>query len=186
MVKIDDGKGGGKQMSVSSTQRGNVSAKTANRIFYSSRDDGLAFAAIYDDVAAAAGEYVAYLKNSSSTKNLFIKDVSFGGVESIKWRIWVVSGTAAAGEEVTPTELNLSKSIPAEALAMAGNTAITGLTNIEQIGTHRTAAMQDGLAMRHSSTILGPNDAIAVEYETGTAGLCEIEVHFWYEEIGSS
>ena len=72
------------------------------------------------------------------------------------------------------------------AIAMAGNVPITGLDVIDQIGTHRVAANTDALAQKHSSTILGPGDAIAIEYDTGVAGLCEAEIHFWYEGLADS
>jgi len=184
-MKIEDGKGKSGDMSVSSTQRGNVSAKTAPRIMYSSRDDGLGFTAVYDGITAAAGDYVAYLKNSSSTRNLFVSDVSAGGVENIKWKLWVVTGTAAAGETVTPTGLNLSKSIPAEAAAMAGNTTITGLTPGAQLASGRSGANSGAEVHFHDSLILGPNNAIVVEYDTGTAGICELVIHFHYEDLGA-
>lgn len=185
-MKIQDGKGKNGDASVSSVQRLNVSAKIAERMMYASRDFGLAYTAVYDGITAAAGDYVAYIGNVSSTHNLFIKDISFGGVNDIKWKIWSVTGTAAAGESVTPAPMNRSRNIPAESITMAGNTPITGLTTVAQLGTHRTSSNRDGKAMTHSSTILGPGDAIVVEYYTGTSGLCELEVHFHFEEIGAA
>lgn len=182
MVMIEDPQEA-RRATVSTTNRLNVSAKAANRMFYASRDRGRAYTAIYDDIAAAAGEYIAYLKNTADDKNLFIKDVIFGGAENIKFKIFHVAGVAASGEVIVPTSMNLSKNIPAEAEAMAGNIAITGLTAIDQIGTHRVAANTDSLAQRHSSTILGPGDAVAIEFDAGTAGLCEAEIHFWYEML---
>lgn len=182
-MKIEDGQGKNGDMSVSSTQRGNVSSRTAPRTFYASRDDGLAFVAIYDGITAAAGEYVAYLKNTSTTRNLFIDDMLAGGVENIKWKLFSCSGDAAAGETVTATEFNLSKSIPAEAIAMAGNTAITGLTTLAQLSTGRTPANGGAQRSFESALILGPSDAVVLEYDTGSSGLCEAEFHFHYENL---
>jgi hypothetical protein len=34
--------------------------------------------------------------------------------------------------------------------------------------------------------ILGPGKAIAVEYDTGTTGICEIDLFFHYEDLGFS
>ena len=185
-MRIEDGKGKNGDMSVSSTQRGNVSAKTAPRMFYASRDDGLAYNAVFDGITSAAGEYTAYLKNISTTRNMFVSEIEFHSVEAVKWKIWSVTGTAAAGEVVTPTELNLSKSIPAEATAMAGNTAITGLTTIAQLGSHRSEALSDSGMNFQGSLILGPSDAIAIEYDTGTSGICSHDMFFWFETIGAS
>jgi len=186
MATIEDGKGKNGKASVSSVQRLNVSSKTAPRMFYASRDFGLAYNAVYDNITSAAGEYTAYLKNTSSTRNMFINHIEFHSAESVKWKIWHVSGTAASGETVTPTETNLSKNIPAEAIAMAGDTAITGLTNIAQVGTHRSEAFGDSEMDWSGALILGPGDAIAVEYDTGTSGLCSHDIFFWYEGLGDS
>jgi len=186
MALIEDGKGSGKKMSVSTTQRGNVSAKTAPRMYYASRDVGLAYNAVYDPMTMAAGEYSAYVKNSSSTRNLFISEIEFHSVENVKWKIWSVSGTAAAGTTVTPTELNLSKGIAAEAVCMHGDTAITGLTTIAQVGSHRSQALSDSGMNFQGSLILGPGDAIAIEYDTGTGGICSHDIFFWFEDLGAS
>lgn len=186
MAFIEDGKGSGRKASVSSVQRLNVSAKTAPRYFYASRDFGLAYNAVYDGITAAANDYTAYLKNTSSTRNLFINHIEFHSVEAVKWKIWTVTGTAAAGEAVTPTPFNVSKSITAEATAMAGDTAITGLTTVAQIGSHRTEATSEAGMHFEGALILGPGDAVAVEYDTGTTGICSHDIFFWFEDIGAS
>ena len=134
-------------------------------------------------MTGAAGDYVAYLKNDSSTRNLFISDMTAGGVENIKWKLFSVTGTAASGEEVIPTGLNLSKSIPAEAIAMAGDTAITGLTEGAKLATGRSVANSGAEQTFHNALILGPGDAAALEYDTGITGLCEVSIHFHYEGL---
>ena len=184
-MKIEDGKGKNGDCSVSSVQRLNVSAKTAPRQMYAARDFGLAFSAVYI-FTAAAGEKVAYLKNTSTTRNLFIAEMGFGGVNSILWKLWFVSGTAAAGETVTPTPQNKSKNIPAEAIAMAGDTAITGLTDISLVSIRRSPAASSIDDLYGGSIILGPGDAIAIEYDTGTSGIGEIDIHFHYEDLSAS
>lgn len=186
MATIEDGKGKNGKASVSSVQRLNVSAKTAPRMFYASRDFGSAYNAVYDPMTVVSGDYSAYLKNTSSTHNLFISEIEFHSVESTKWKIWRVTGTAASGATVTPTELNLSKSIPAPATAMSGDTNITGLTTVAQIGSHRNTALGDSGMNFQGSLILGPGDAIAIEMDTGTSGIVSHDLFFWMEEIGAS
>jgi hypothetical protein len=186
MATIDDGKGKNGKASVSVVQRLNVSAKTAPRYFYQSRDFGLAFNAVYDNLTVAAGEYSMYLRNDSTTRNLFIGHIEFHSVESVKWKIWEVSGTAAAGEVVTASNLNLASGIPAEVTCMSGDTAITGLTQVKQIGSHRSEALSESEMEYSGSLILGPGKAIAVEYDTGTTGICSHDCFFWYETIGAS
>lgn len=181
-MKIEDGKGKNGDMSVSTTQRGNVSAKIAPRAMYAARDDGLSFSAIYHG-SAAAGDHVAYLKNTSSTRNMFVGDVTLGGVEAILWKMFFVTGTAAAGETVTPVPTNRSKSIPAEATAMAGDTPITGLTTAGEFSTARSPALEDHEEGFDGSLILGPGDAFVVEYDTGVTGIFDIDIHFHFESL---
>ena len=183
-IRIGDGKGKNGDASVSAVQRLNVSAKEANRDFYASRDFGLAFNAVYDNQTVAAGEYSAYLKNTSTTREMFIGHIEFHSASAVKWKVWEVSGTAAAGEVVTPSNFNLASGIPAEATAMAGDTAITGLTQVKQLGSHRSEALAESEMHYGGALILGPGKAIAVEYDTGTTGICSHDIYFWFEELG--
>jgi hypothetical protein len=125
------------------------------------------------------------LKNTSSTRNLFIGDVSFGGVPSILWKGFFCTGTAAAGETVTATPTNKSKNIPAEASAMAGDTAITGLTTSSIFTIRRSPADGSEEESFDGTIILGPGDAVVFEMDTGT-GIGEVDIHFHYEDIGAS
>jgi hypothetical protein len=184
-MKIEDGKGKNGDASVSSVQRLNVSAKNAPRAMYAGRDFGLSYSAVYH-ATAAAGEYVAYLKNTSSTRNMFVGDMTIGGVNSILWKMFFVAGTAASGELITPTPMNKSKNIPAEAIAMAGDTAITALTADGEFSAIRSPAADSIEENFDGTLILGPGDAIALEYDAGTSGICEVDIHFHYEDIGAS
>jgi hypothetical protein len=181
-MKIEDGEGSNGDMGVTASQRGKVSSRSSPRTLYAARDKGLSFSSIYT-FTAASGDYVAYLKNTSSTKNMFIGDVSMGGVNSILWKFWFVTGTAAAGEAVTPIPTNHSKKIPAEATAMAGDTTITGLTTDGNFSVFRSAAASSFEEHFDGSTILGPGDAMMIEYDTGASGVGEIDIHFHYEDL---
>ena len=185
-MKIEDGKGKNGDCSVSVAQRLNVSAKTRDRVFYVSRDDEQAFNAIMPSFSAAAGEYVFYLKNSSSTKNIFLHSIEFHSLQAVHWKVWQVTGTAAGGTVITPSNLNLGSGRTAEATCMGGAATITGLTLGNQIGTHRTQATGEAGMNFGQGLILAPNTAIAVEYDTGTTGLCEIDCVYHYEPIGFS
>jgi len=185
-MKIEDGKGKNGDMSVSAAQRGNVSSKTKNRLFYVSRDNGLAFNAIMPSFSAAAGEYVLYLKNTSADKNLMVNHVEFHSVEAVHWKAWRVEGTAAGGTVITPSNLNLGSGRQAEATCMGGGATITGLTVHEQLGSHRTQALGAAMMDFGGGLIVPPNKAIMIEYDTGTTGLCEIDMVFHYEEVGFS
>lgn len=186
-MKIQDGKGKNGDMSVSATQRGNVSAKTAPRAMYASRDDGLAYAIVFEGIdGIVAGSHVAYVKNVSSTRNMFIDELGFGDSAAHKWKYHFCSGTAAAGTVVTPTSLNRTKNIPAEVTAMTGTTAITGLTVDGQLGTHWNGADEMTDHDFDYTLILGPGDAFVVELDTATSVTAAIEMSVHFESIGHS
>ena len=69
---------------------------------------------------------------------------------------------------------------------MSGDTAITGLTTRSQIGSHRSEALGDSEMYYDGALVLGPGDAIAIEYDSGVAGLCSHDLFFWYETIGAT
>lgn len=185
-MKIEDGKGKNGDASVSAAQRLNVSAKTRDRVFYASRDDEQSFNAVMPSFSATAGNYVYYLKNTSSTKNLFIHSLEFHSVENVHWKVFQVTGTAAGGTSITASNLNLGSGRTAEATVMGGGATITGLTVGNQIGTHRTQAFGEASMNFGQGLILAPNTAIVIEYDTGTTGLCEIDSIFHFEPIGFS
>ena len=185
-MRIEDGKGKNGDMSVSAAQRGNVSSKSAHRSYYVSRDDGQAFNSVFDEITSVSGDYTAYIKNTSVTRNLFIGSIEFHSVENAKWKIWSVSGTAASGELITPTNLNLISGRPSETIAMSGNVSITGLTNIAQLGSHRSQALSESHMDFGGALILGPGDAIAIELDAAVSGLVSHDVFFWFETIGFS
>jgi hypothetical protein len=178
--KIEDGVGRGYEASVSDVNRLNVSSKSQNRIFYISRDSGEAFNLVSTDSGATAGEYILYLQNTSTTKNMYVDRIEYHSANAALWKLWTVTGTAAGSSALTPTNLNRTSSKVAEATAR-GDGAITGLTAGAQLATHRNAADGEGQMEFQGALILGPNDAIAVEYDTGTTGAAEVDIFFWYE-----
>ena len=185
MSTIEDGGGKNGKMRVNKTQRGDVSSAIAPRTFYAARDKGLAYSVSYH-FTAAAGEHIAYLTNTSSTQDLFVGDISFGGINSILWKGFFCTGTAAAGESLTPTPLNDSKNIPAAATAMAGDTAITGLTTAGQFTTRRSPAAGTEEESFDGAVILGPGNALVIEYDTGTGGIGEVDIHFHFEDLATT
>jgi len=183
MAFIEDGGGKNGNVWISKNQRLNTSSRSNPREFYASRDEGRAYSAMYVDMTLVAGDICAYLKNDSSTRNLFIGDITVGGVSDGSYKIFKVTGTAAAGATVTPASLNLSKSIPAEATAMSGDTSITGLTFVEQLSFMRHPALSQVEESYDGTIILGPGDAIAIEMDAGTGGVHDVDIHFHYEDF---
>lgn len=171
--------GGITTLNFSDKQRARVDSLTNLMGHYVSKDDGLAFNIISHDASAAAGTFILYFKNTSPTRDFFIDLIRVGGVETALWRVWSVTGTAAGGNALTPTNLNLKSGISAEATAR-GDDAITGLTTVAEIATVRTAATNNTNIPFDDVLILGTNDAIAVEYDTGTTGIAEVLMRGFY------
>ena len=186
MAFWNDGIGKNGPASVSVSRRGNVSAKTAPRKYYTSRDDQQTFDAIQPSFSATAGNYVQYLKNTSTSKNLFIDDVFCSSLNAAVFKVWEVTGTAAAGTTISPSNMNLASGLEAEAVSMGGGSTITGLTVVKQVGHLRVSAASHDDKEYDGALILGPNKAIAIEYDTGTTGLCETYIEFHYEIIGAT
>lgn len=184
-MRIEDGKGKNGDMSVSTSQRGNVSAKTRDRSFYANRDDAKAFVAVYDDITAASGDHIAYLKNTSKTDNLMINRIEAASVEIAKFKVWGCTGTAASGDLISSSQLNRSSKLSADATVMTGDTAITGLTVDDALGIMRTEANGESKEDYDGVVLLGPGDAIVIEYDTGTTGACTVSIFFWYETVGA-
>ena len=179
--EIKDGTGTGNRVKITSDNRMDVSSKSNPRPYYVSRDKGLVFNCTSDYTPSAAGEYVFYIKNTSSTKILFLHGIEYHSVENVKWKVFQVDGTAS-GTTLTPANLNLGSGLPAEALCL-GNAAITGINTIAQIGTHRTQALGEAGMEFSDALILTPGTAVSVEYDTGTVGNMELDVFFYFEDI---
>ena len=60
-----------------SDQRLNVSSRVDSRAFYVSRDDGQAYVLRIEDDGADANDIVAYLRNDSKDKRLYVTDIHF-------------------------------------------------------------------------------------------------------------
>ena len=162
-----------------SDKRLNVSARSNPRGFYVSRDTGQSYTVTSIDASAAAGTYIIYFQNTSSTLSFFVDKIIVGGVETALWKLWFVTGTAAGGSPLTPTNLN-KRSSHAAAATSRGDDSITGLTTDGLILAIRTGANGHD-DQRIDDIILGQNHAIAIEYNTGTTGIAEATIRGFFE-----
>lgn len=173
-IKYQNDETGADERARGSDNRVNVSSRADDRAYYNSRDEGQTYSIVFDFQSATAGEFAAYFKNDSTIgKSFVIAGVGFNSVEASRIKLHFVTGTAAGGTLLTPTNLNGSSSNSATSTAMEGGSAATGITGLTSSGLidfayaqatgHQEFRLRDRLR-------LGQNDAIAVEYDEGTTG----------------
>ena len=182
-LRIEDGTGSGKEAAVNSNHRLEVHAVTSQRGAIVARENQRTFLCAFEDATAAAGEYLAYLQNTSTTRVLIVDKVRVSSTNAATWKLWKVTGTAAgAGTDPTPLNTNFSSGITAE--ANVEMEAITGLTVVGTVGEIIRNAANAAAAFDVDDTIvLGVNDALAIEYDTGTTGPAGCTMRFHYEDI---
>lgn len=179
-LKIEDGKGSGISAEVNSKNRLKVDSDTQLTSATVSDEAGLCFNAVSVDSSAAAGEYILYFKNTSTSKKFYVDLIRVGTVNAALFKIATVTGTAAGSSALTPVNLNLTSGKEAEATCR-GDGAITGLTEDSVIAVTRVSAATSSNIPFDDTLILGPNDAIAVEYDTGTTGAAEVLLRGYYQ-----
>lgn len=179
-LQIEDGTGSGVSAGVTLDNRFMVDSRNARRSFFISRDEGQVYNLNSHDASAEAGTFIAYWKNTSTTRSLVIDLLRVGAVETVLWKVWFVTGTATGGNVLIPTNLNSNSSNVAEATAR-GDDAIANISTVTQIANARTPANESLNVPFDNTLIIGQNDAIAVEYNTGTTGIAEVLIRGFYE-----
>ncbi len=163
----------------------NVSSRSDSRGYYNSRDVGQSYSMPFDFQSAAAGEFGAYWQNTSTTgQTLVIRGIGINTVEAARIKLVYVTGTAAGGTTVTPTNLNKASPNAATATAMEGGSAATGITGLTSDGlidfAYVTATGHEEFRL-DDQLRLGQNDAIALEYDEGTGGDFSGVIFGYYE-----
>lgn len=177
---FSDGLGTGRTAGISPGNRLMTAAETNLSGHFVSRDEGLAFNTVGVDSSSEADDHVFYFQNTSPTRDFFVDLMRFQAVNAALWKVFVATGTAAGGSELTPTSLNLSSGAVAEATAR-GSGAITGVTAGSLIAVARNAAAAAVDVPFDDVLILGTNDAFVVEYDTGTTGASEVLMRGYYK-----
>ncbi len=163
-----------------SDSRLNVSSRSDSRIFYISRDNGQAYVLRIEDDDAAANDLVAYLRNDSKDKRLYVTDIHVGSENGATFKFAFGDAVAATGTIVTPVNMNRSSSNDADVTAL-GNGAVGGVGASTFFATVRVGAGEFEEFDTKDAIILGQNDNIVVEYDTGTTGDIEVDIFFFIE-----
>ena len=163
-----------------SDSRLNVSSRVDSRPFYVSRDNGQTYVLRIEDDDAVAGDLVAYLRNNSKDKRLYVTDIHCNSENAATFKIGFGDSIAATGTGVTPVNLNKSSSNDADATAL-GNGAVGGVTVDTFFSTVRVGAGGYEEWDSKDALILGQNGNIVIEYDTGTTGAVEVDIFFFIE-----
>jgi len=180
-VTIVDGLGRGKSAGVSNTRRLLTNAQTNLTAHFVSANEGLAFNVVSIDPSADAADYIFYFKNTSTTHLCFIDLMRCQAVNAALWKVTDVTGTAT-GTTITPRNMNRTSGVTAEATAL-GNAAVGGLTAGHVLAVARSPAATSVSIPFDDVLILGTNNAIAVEYDTGTTGLAEVLMRCYFQKL---
>ena len=170
----------------SGDNRMNVSSREAKRFYYASRDKGQAFALVSGDFIPITTINIEtgllHIKNTSTTKNLYIENVRTCGTQIQKWKLYnnstggtLISGAVAGGS----TNLNLTSSNEADADVYKGAdlVTVTGGNMIE----HWVNQIGHSVEIFNGALILGVNDSIQLTVELAVAGDVCARVIGYYE-----
>jgi len=158
----------------------NVSARADSRSFYVSRDDGQAYILRIEDDDAVAGDLVAYIQNTSTSKRMYITDIHLNSENAATFKLAFGDSTAATGTGVDP--VNLNRGSPNDSVDNSfGNGAVGGVTASTFFSTVRVGAGEFEEWDSKDALILGQNDNLVIEYDTGSTGDIEVDIFFFQE-----
>lgn len=164
---------------VSRDKRLDVSARTAPRQFYISRDEGQAYSVVSLDAATADGEDTFYIKNTSTDKTLIIDKIIFTSDAIYIGHVKFATFTSAiTGTDLTAPNLNTGQVHTADA-QIKGNGAVVnivddGLITVIGCPIDGTVEFNSDEALR-----LAQNKAISVESKSIAS--VAITCYFHYE-----
>lgn len=170
-IRYSDDRGRGLTEVQGSDGRLNVSSRSDSRDYYNSRDEQLSFALVWDMTLVATDEFCAYWRNASPDKDLIVTHMTLVADEAASFKIHKVTGTASAGTELTPENMNAasSRAAPDDAVVMAmSGTTTTPISGLTTAGVIRRVPVEASVETEiefHDTFRLGHNNAVAVEAE---------------------
>jgi len=173
-------KSGSEQQVKGKDGRLNTDSRSEPRAFYVSRDNSQAYVLVIEDDDAVAGDIIAYLKNDSKDKKLYVQSIVVSCANAITIKVAFGDSTVATGSPVTPANLNRPE-INAADVTSFGNGAIGGVIASTFLPSTRCPAGDSKIIFFNDALILGPNSNIIVEYDAGTTGAVELSIYFFFE-----
>ena len=163
------------QIAHGSDGRLNVSSRSDGRAYYNSRDLENAYAIPFQDADADAAEFVAYIKNTSTTLTFVVSHIGINSSIAGSFVLHKMDAATATGTALVPINMNFAspKAASLQALKGAGGVGVAvaatdGIIDVVQIATnaHEEFRLADTLR-------LGQNQSIAIEYDRGASSVVE-------------
>ncbi len=170
---------GSVQKAQGSDGRLNVSSRADGRAFYVSRDKGQAYVLRIEDDDVATGDLVAYLRNDSKDKKVYIQDIHVNTETACTFKVAFGDATAATGTSVTPVNLNKSSSNDADVTAL-GNAAVGGVSASTFFASLRSSADSMAELDFRDALILGQNDNIVIEADLVGSSPKDMEIDIFF------
>ena len=172
----------GKTASVGDSNRLDVSSRSNERIYYASRL-GDAYMINCVDAGPVAAEYTLWIKNNSDG-NLIVQDIySWATDADVVWKLWQVTGTGTTASAIVPVNLNISSAKIADVTCLGGAGAVGGLTTVNTpiIHWYQGPANTPFSFGTNDTLIIGPGQAIAIEYDAGTGGAVMLKLKMFFD-----
>jgi len=180
-MRIEDGTGNGYVAGVDDSKRLNVSARSNQRAYYTSRD-GNAYSIIAVDAGPVAAEYTLYFKNTHDSDTFVIDKIHTWATDAdVVWKLHKVTGTGA-GTAIAPVNANFASGKSASATCLGGAAGVTGLTSSATVHQWRNGVANQTVEQNDADVFqVGPGQAFAIEYDAGTGGAVLINVIGYYD-----
>lgn len=179
IIQVRSDKNGGQEHIDGSDNRLNTSSRSDSRGYYNSRDESETYTMVFDDASATANDFVAYLKNTKADgKHLVVDRVEvYTASATGVFKLHTVDSSVppAGGSAISPTNLNqggIARTSTSDAQGPSDSSAtpMTIASTLDQPGiTGTSGAFALGVIKMTDELRLGQNQAIALEYDAGTA-----------------
>lgn len=181
-MNIEDGTGSGVRAKVNSDNELEVRATTVPRAEWENHNNQRAYAMYFSQAAAngATNECLGYIKNTSDD-DLIIDEIAIHSVAADTIYVSKVTGIAAAGTAIIPTNLHVGSGATPTITTMQ-HTAITGLTDAGRLLNFYLAANAFVVRSPKATIAIEKNSAIAIFTTANQVNTLKVNVHFHFED----
>jgi hypothetical protein len=180
-MNIEDGTGHGFKASVNSENELEVRAQITIRAEWENHNNARAYAMYFSQAQAnsAGNECIGYIKNTAD-EDLVIDEIAIHSVAADHVYVSTVTGTAAGGSAITPTNANVGSGLTATCTTMQ-HTAITGLTAVGRLMNFYLAANAFFVREPKATIVIKKNSAIGIFVTTQQVNTVKCNIWFHFE-----